>query len=1612
PPARVRGRPVGVFVGAIWGDWATLVGRSTAARVSSHALTGTHRSILANRLSYALGLRGPSLTVDSAQSSSLVAVHVGCASLLRGESDLVLAGGVNLVLSADSAAFSVGFGGLSRRGFCAPMDAGADGYVRGEGGGFVALKRLPDALADGDRIYCVIRGSAVNNDGAGRTLTAPDPAAQEEVIRAAYRSAGIAPASVQYVELHGSGTPLGDPIEAAALGAALGADARAEVPVGSIKSNLGHLEGASGIAGLIKTALCVHHRRLVPSLHFERANPEADLDRWRLRVQRETSTWPDPDRMLIAGVSSIGMGGTNCHVVVEEAPGAQGAHDTQGAHAAHRPEAAGGEERGAVPCVLSGRTPAALRDQAARLLARLDEDPAVALADVGYSLATTRSAFEHRAAVVAADRAELRAGLVALCTDRPAPRLVQGAGEPGAAIAPQGLPRAKDARPRSAAGEHDRSPSVAPQGLPRAKDAHPRSAAGEHDRSPSVAFVFPGQGAQWAGMALALLEASPVFRDSMAACAEALDPHLDRPLLESLRDPGALERVELVQPMLFAMMVSLAALWRSHGVTPSVVIGHSQGEVAAAYVAGALSLEDAARVVAVRSRLCAPLVATTGAASVALGAGELEGRLARWPGRLSIAADNGPHSAVVAGDLGALHELIARCEADGVRARQVAALYASHSVYMEPLRAGMLAELAAIRPRAATVPFCSSVTGAVIEGERLDAAYWYQNLRQPVRFAAAMRGAETRTVVEVSPHPVLLGAVRDILGDGGVGSSAIGTLRRGDGGLDRFRLALAEAYVTGVAVDWAPCFGGARRVELPTYAFQRRRYWIELDDDGAGAAGAAGTVGAEVAGTEAEMAGTEVAGTEVAGTEAVDASAAAARPPDDDQELEEVIRAHVAAVLGHQRADGVTLTRTFRDLGVDSAASVEICDRLTRVTGVRLLNTALFDHPTPAALAEHLRAMRSRAAGGSAASSAAPAAVARAVSADEPIAIVGMACRLPGGIERPDQLWQLLVDRGDAIGELPTDRGWDLERLEVASATRRGGFLGHACEFDAEFFGISPREALAMDPQQRLLLELAWETFEAAGVDPLPLRGSRTGVFVGAMATDYGPRLHEVAEVEEAAAGYSLTGTAGSVLSGRIAYTFGFEGAAVTFDTACSSSLVAVHHAVQALRQGECTLALAGGVTVMATPGIFVEFSRQRGLASDGRCKAFAASADGTAWSEGAGMLLLEPLAEARRRGHRVLAMIRGSAINQDGASNGLTAPNGLAQQRVIRDALARAGLAPGDVDAVEAHGTGTTRGDPIEASALLATYGQDRPAERPLWLGSVKSNLGHTQAAAGVTGVIKMVLALGRGTLPATLHVDAPSPHVDWASGHVALLREPTAWPRSEDRPRRAGVSSFGISGTNAHVIVEEAPGGIAGAEGTVGAMDAVGARPDDAVAAPVVPVVVTARSAEALRAHAARLGEMLEADGDVRVVDIGRALATERAVLSHRAVVVARDRAELARGLAAIAAGEPEPRGAQGAASRSVRPVFVFPGQGAQWSGMGVELLASAPVFAEQMAACGTALSAFTDWDLIAMVRAGAADPAWERVDVVQPVLWAMMVSLAALWRSLGVQPAAVVG
>ncbi|MFD9371358.1 SDR family NAD(P)-dependent oxidoreductase, partial [Streptomyces sp. NPDC060020] len=1188
---------------------------------------------------------------------------------------------------------------------------------------------------------------------------------------------------------------------------------------------------------------------------------------------------------------------------------------------------------GALPWVLSGADAAAERAQAGRLLAQLTASATgvegvegtastaatarPGIADIGRSLAVSRTAFAHRSVLLAGTEEEFAEELAALAEGRRGSARVSGT-------------------------------------------------ATTRERT---VFVFPGHGSQWPGMTADLLDTSDVFLAVIRAAAEALAPYVDWSLEDVLREvPGApaLDRIDVIQPALFATSLGLAALWRSFGIEPAAVVGHSIGELAAAVVAGGLTLEDGARAAALWGKAQARLAGRGSMLSVLLPLEEVRARLAPWDGKLAVAGVNGPRSIAVAGDIDAIERLQEEFTAEGVRARRVAIDYAPHCAHMDEIHEELLTVLAPLRPRKGNIPFYSALTGALLDTRSLDASYWFRSLREPVLFESSIRCLTDHDLfVEISPHPVMTLPVEQTLETTDSTALVVGSLRRGADGPQRFLSSVAEAYAHGAPVDWSPVFpADAAVVALPTYPF--RHSAPDAPD--------------------------------------ADPFATGGDPERTARFLMDLVRSEVALVLGRGKGGDIDPTRSFQELGFDSATAVELRNRLAAATGLKLPTTLLFDRPTP----EKLVARLAELSGVVSAHEPVSRAVARRTpDSDEPIAIVSMACRFPGGVASPEDLWRLLVEERDAVTEFPGNRGWALETLfdgdpdrAGRSYTRQGGFLHDVDQFDAEFFGISPREATAMDPQQRMVLETVWEAVERAGIDPAALRGSGTGVYVGAMAQDYGPRLHEAGE---GVGGYLLTGTYTSVVSGRASYTLGLEGPAVTVDTACSASLVALHMAAQALRAGECELALAGGVTVMATPGMFVEFSRQRGLSVDGRCKSFAEAADGTGWGEGVGMLLLERLSDARRNGHEVLAVIRGSAVNQDGASNGLSAPNGPSQERVIREALAASGLSAADVDAVEAHGTGTRLGDPIEAQALLATYGQGRAADRPLFLGSLKSNIGHTQAAAGAGGVIKMVMAIRNGLLPRTLHVDAPTSHVDWAGGAVSLLTEATPWPET-DRPRRAGVSSFGVSGTNAHLVLEQAAEPAPAADGP--------ATPEPAATQEPVPFLLSAKSDQALRAQAGKLLDHLRDHPEDRLADIGYSLAVGRAHFDRRATVVAEDLAGLEQGLRALADGATDRALVTGQSRPAARPVFVFPGQGAQWVGMAAGLLDSSPVFARRMAECAAALEPLVDWSLLDVVRGVGGAPGFERVDVVQPVLWSVMVSLAEVWRSLGVEPAAVVG
>ena len=2545
-PASLRGEPAGVFAGLIHQAYGS--GGAATSEIAGYQATGSTASVASGRISYTLGLEGPAITIDTACSSSLVAMHLASQALRQGECNLALAGGVTAL--ADPGVF-VEFSrqrGLAPDGRSKSFAEAADGVAWSEGVGVLVLERLSEAKRKGHPVLALLKGSAVNQDGASNGLTAPNGPSQERVIRQALANARLEAKDIDAVEAHGTGTTLGDPIEAGALLATYGQERDEPLRLGSIKSNIGHTQAAAGVAGVIKMTQAMREGVLPKTLHVDAPSSKVEWDSGEIELLTEQIEWEANGKPRRAGISSFGISGTNAHVILEEAPAPEPSHVEQSEDGGE-----GGALQGPIPLTLSAKAEPALAEAAERLATHITQNPELDPTDIAYSLATTRSAFEHRAVVLGEDREELLASLNSLANDEDSPNLIRG--------------------------------------LARTET--------------QPVFLFPGQGAQAKGMATELLDTSPAFAKQMAACEEALAPHVDWSLTEVLREEEAnwLDRLDIVQPALFAVMVSLAKLWRESGVTPQALIGHSQGEIAAAHISGALSLDDAALIIAHRGKAMAQIAGKGAMLSVSLPQEALPPYTEPYAERISLAAINGPTSLVLSGEPEALKEIEASLEKDGIETKQIAVDYAAHSSQIEDLQEELLDAFSPISPKDTEIPLISTVSGEQIEGKELGPSYWYRNLRQTVLFEPVLRSAlkaGKRAFIEIGPHPVLaFGATETIeqaLEDPEE-VTLLHTLRRDEADARRFAASLAQAHAEGIELDWQAHFEGtkASRVPLPTYPFQRKRYWlasqaqvadasaigltaadhpllgaaiedptgegltlsgrislathpwladhavagvvllpgtaflelalhaaervgaeaveelalqaplvlpeagavdirvtvsepdqggrreiaihsradgeeeaqwtphaqgtlsaepapapepldawppggaepieveylydllaeagleygptfqgltaaykegeriyaevslpeeqaheaqrfaihpalldsalhgislsregsgqielpwvwsgvslqaegahelrvcltptaqsvalqiadgtgvpvaevsslalrpldpsqlqgtrtsgdgllqlgwtelalpeqeeapeqvetlrpkidteapspeaarrateqtleaiqafladeskaklrlalitqgamatrkeespdpaaaaiwglvrsaqsehpgrfalIDTDDtdaseealpaalaigaeepqialregvglaprampvrdtedslipppgpwrlgareggtleslvllhdpmaqaplgpqevriairaaglnfrevlavlgydvpagkslggEGAGVvvevgeevvdlapgdrvmgmfpeafaqlarsdqaqllpipggwsfeqaaalpivfatafyglrdlaglkagervlihAGAGGVgmaaigiakhIGAEVfataspskwdslreagiaedhiassrdlefagkfleltdgsgvdvvlnslagefvdaslallprggrflemgrtdmrdpdrvaadhpgvsynafdivgvdpgrvvemlsevtslieagalqhspiqswdmrqapqafrqlregrnvgklvltvpraidpertvlitgatgglgaltarhlaerhgarhlllisrsgakakgakelqgelkelgakatiaacdasdrkalakliaqiptehplgavfhcagvladstietltkeqieqvfapkadaahnlheltvdqdlsafvlyssaAGTmggpgqanyaaanvyldalaqrrraegqaataiawglwqresamtanlsEADLARMRSGGIEALSDErglelldaaiSADRSAALAAPidttslraaasagalppilsglvraprkrsaatgslvqkltslPEAEREsfVLDLVRSEVAAVLGHSSGKEVDSTRAFQEMGFDSLAAVELRNRLGALCGIRLATTVVFDYPNAAALASHLLVEAS-------ASGIATSTVLKAQASDEPIAIVGMACRYPGGVSSPEELWAMVREGRDGITEFPTDRGWDTDRLydpdpenPRTSYVREGGFLSAAGSFDAEFFGISPREALAMDPQQRLLLESCWEALEDAGIDPASLRGEPAGVFAGLIHQAYGSGP---GTATSEIAGYQATGSTASVASGRISYLLGLEGPAITIDTACSSSLVALHLAAGALRQGECTFALAGGVTALANPGPFVEFSRQRLLSPHGRSKSFAEAADGVAWSEGVGVLVLERLSEARRKGHPILALLKGSAVNQDGASNGLTAPNGPSQERVIRQALANARLEAKDIDAVEAHGTGTTLGDPIEAGALLATYGQER--EQPLRLGSIKSNIGHTQAAAGVAGVIKMTQAMRQGVLPKTLHVDAPSSKVEWEAGEIELLTEPLEW-EADGRPRRAGISSFGISGTNAHVILEEAPGGEVAAEERVPLQGPI-------------PLTLSAKAEPALAQAAERLAAHITQNPELDPTDIAYSLATTRSAFEHRAVVLGEDREELLASLGALANGEPSAN-LISARAKQGKLAYLLTGQGSQRLGMGKELYEADPHFKAAFDQACEQIDAHLDVSLkdIVFAKGKKAQEHLKDTTYAQPALFAIEVALHEALAKRGLKPDLLTG
>lgn len=1543
-PSEPRQRDLGVFVGAMGADWAMEHAAGRRDGIGPGTLAATTTSMLAARISHTLGLHGPSLVIDSGQSSSLVAVHHAILALRAGDCAGALVTGLNLNLNTESALATASFGGQSPTGHASLFEDDADGYVRGEGGAAVVLRPLADALRDGDRVYTVVRGSAVTHDGGGRELSVPEPAGHARTIRRAHAAAGADAAEFGFVELHGTGTPVGDRAEAEALRQVFAhstaldrpatddtadTDSGASLLVGSVKTSVGHLEGAAGLLGLVKASL-VTARGVVPGTAGHRGGaPAARLAEAGISVPAQAT--PLPSGALV-GVSSLGMGGTNCHVVLAAPPAATATTTTTEPDARQLP----------VPILLSTaneeslrQTAAALRDWTAEHGEVLNEPGA--LAAVSSTLTARRARLAVRAGFTAASADELLARLAPLADGSGDRRVHRGRG-------------------------------------PRAR----------------TAFLFPGQGSQRPGMGAELHALLPGFARRFDEVAAIADPLSDVPLRTLVLTPPAegepdpLRATHHTQLALFAYGVALGGCVQELGVRPDVLLGHSVGELAAAQVAGVFSLPDAVRLVVARGKAMAAADPTGLMLSVRASVEEVSEALAAHPSRVGIAAVNGPRATVLSGDRDAIRGCAELLREEGFRVKELAVGHAFHSHHMDPVLEEFRATAQQIDYHPPSIPVVSNLTGELATGLELRGAdYWVEHVRRTVRFGdglATLRSQGTSLHLELGAIRTLAGMVLDAA-DASDGSACVAEslVREGAGGeyasfLDA--LTLAQAHGHQVRWDALPSLADDRWTPLPTYRFTGRRHGAK-------------TGPRETEPYETEPRGTGPRETEPRGIGPHETEPTKPAAPAGYEPMARVLAA-VAEVLGLPSGHPVDPDAVLTDLGMTSVSGLDLRAELAARTGLELPTSLVYDHPTPRALAAHLASLHSGATEVPEPTPPARTAEADADADTDPVVVAAMACRFPGGVNSPGELWELALSGKDALGGFPQDRGpaWAVE----GDHPRYGGFLDEAAGFDAAFFGISPREARAMDPQQRIALELCWEALERAGLDPHTLRDRQVGVFLGAMAGDYTAAAREAGDV---LGGHELTGASGAVLSGRVSYQLGLTGPALTVDTACSSSLVALHLAMRSLTSGECELALAGGVTVMSSPRMFQEFQRLGGLSVDGRCKPFSGDADGTVWSEGAGVVVVTRLSEARRRGCPVLAVLRGGAVNQDGASNGLTAPSGTAQRRVISAALADAGLRPQDVGVVEAHGTGTVLGDSVEAQALIDTYGNRDERTAPVLLGSLKSVIGHSQAAAGIGGLIKTVLALRHEQVPAILHVGAPTPKVEWPAS-VQLPVEPMDWPHGVG-VRRAAVSSFGMSGTNAHLIVEEPPSERADGSDTT---------PPGAL-----PYVVSAGSASALRHQLDRLHAALATPGQSPAA-VAATLAGRRAALPHRVAVVAADLPQLRAGLTVASGGESAPGVAVGEVRGERAVAFVFPGQGSQWAGMAHELLATAPPFADAVRRCGEAFAPHLDFSVPELLAGVDPDGQAQTLVGVQVSLFTTMVALAELWRACGVVPDVVLG
>jgi acyl transferase domain-containing protein/NADP-dependent 3-hydroxy acid dehydrogenase YdfG len=1546
-PDSLSNSKTGVFIGCIDSEYRQLLEASkNCADYETLIPTGAFAGAVAGRLSYVFGFVGPSMVIDTHYSASLVALHLACQGLRNGECDRAIAGGVHFILSLEGYILFSRNHTLSPDGYSKTFDAAGDGFGRGEGCGVLVLKRLSDAIQDGDRVHAIIRGSAVNQDGHSSSMTAPNELAQENLIREALAVAKIAPKQISYIEAHGTGTPLGDPTEVQAIAAVMQIDRDKDKPLylGSVKTNIGHLEAAAGIAGVIKTILALKHKQIPAHLHLKKLNSNINLDAIPAIIPTSLTPWEHERR--IAGVSSFGLSGTNAHVILEEAP------EPVSGPIIHNSTL----ERDANVLCISAKNNAALNAMVARYIDNLKINTA-SLADICFSANSGRAHLEQALAIVAKSKDELLEHLNNWQQDE--------------------------------------------------NDNHVIAKSVNY-KDGKIAFLFTGGGAQYVGMGKRLYDTCESFKLSIDTCAKILESCWDKSLQSIMWGEHCelLDRMDYMQPALFALEYALAKLWMSWGVNPDAVIGHSLGEYVAATIAGVFSLEDGLTLITKRAKFMHLAPGNGAMASIAASESDVVTVLESYAGKVSIGAINGPVSTIISGDRESVTEVLGLFEAKGIKVKLLPISNASHSPMMEPILDDFEKEALKINYSTPKITMISNVTGKVIDEEISNSTYWKQHIRQTVRFNDGMQTLYEmgcRYFIEMGPQSTLLGMGQGCVPQTSLGVSEgywVSSLEKDKPDWEVLLSSLGGLYAQGINVDWVAFDQeySRQKVDVPTYAFQRQSYWVDKE---------------VVEDTEMSNNQSILHQNIISGNEFIQ-KLAAAQSSERKELMQEYLKTEVRKILGFSKNTAIDVHSGIMSLGVTSVLSGELRNRITIALGDALKESLpqalIFNYPTVEAVADYLLSEVLQL------ESIKKINFKKYEYSNESIAIIGMSCRFPGGANNLKEYWRVVSQGIDSVTIIPGSRFniddyYDSDiNAPHKTYVRGGAFIDSVDLFDAEFFNMHPREVRALDPQQRLLLEVCWEALENAGINASDIYGTKSSVFVGIMSNEY-DSLIETSEECGYLEAQAVTGNLISTAAGRLSYFFGLKGPSISVDTACSSSLVAIDLACESLKNNTSNLAMACGVNLILTPKGFIKFGKIGALSKDSHCKTFDKEADGYARGEGCGVVVLKRFSDAVRDNNKIMAIIKASGVNQDGKSSSLTAPNGESQETLIRQAIADAQLEPNQISYIEAHGTGTSLGDPIEIRSLGNILCEKRDISNPLIIASVKTNIGHTESAAGIAGVIKTVLAMKHKKIPPHINFKELNPEINLNAIPAMIPLELMDWKPLNNK-RIAGVSSFAISGTNAHVIIEEST------NDSVNTQDELSA--DNTRPLNLLPLSANCKEAllELAKAYVVMLDDTpLEYHYNLEeyFADVALKAAITRVKFNHRLAIIAKNNIDAKSKLESFIEGNESPDIFVNYDNRPdyEKIVFLFTGQGSQYAGMGKDLYESSLQFKESLDKCAEILekNCYLDKPLLSLLW-GNDTNLLDNTKYTQPAIFAVEYALYNVFLSYGITPQALIG